>query len=208
MVEYIWSLDISTTNIGFALWDVKGNLIELKHLELKISKDIPVEDRDIHKAEVFKNYVYEYKKHVLNKLNGEIQHIVVEKPLGGSNNANTVSLLYGFNGICRYILHSIFDIYPEKISVHDSRKLFCSELVKTTTKKNKKTNEIEIIETLSFPPKYKKDKKLYIWEKVCKLEPNIEWFYKKDSKVPRDICFDMSDAYAVGAAWFIKEGIK
>ena len=194
MEKYVWSLDISTTNIGSALWNANGKLIELKHLELKTDKNVGVEDRDIHKAEIFKKYVLEYKERILNELNGEIIHIIVEEPLGGSNNQNTVSLLFGFNGICRYILYTIFNIYPKKISVYDSRKLFCNELVRISFKKG------ERIETLSFPPEYIKEKKLYIWKKVCKLEPQIEWFYKKGTNEPKDMCFDMSDSYAVGFA--------
>jgi hypothetical protein len=201
MEKYIWSLDISTTNIGFALWDINGKLIELKHLELKTAKDVDVENRDIHKAEIFRQYVIDFKERILNELNGEIIHIIVEEPLGGSNNSNTVSLLYGFNGICRYILFTVFDKFPIKISVYDSRKLFCTELVKTTKVKG------ELKETLSFPKEYIKEKKLYIWEKVCKLEPQIEWFYKKNSTEPRDMCFDMSDSYAVGFAGLKQLGI-
>ena len=201
MEKYIWSLDISTTNIGMALWDNKGKLIELKHLELKTDKNTPVENRDMNKAEIFKKYVIEYKERILHKLNGEIIHIIVEEPLGGSNNANTVSLLYGFNGICRYILFTIFGLYPIKISVYDSRKLFCDELVKISYVKGEKK------ETLSFPPEYRNEKKLYIWKKVCKLEPQIEWFYKKDSNEPKDMCFDMSDSYAVGYAGLKQLGI-
>ena len=207
MENYIWSLDISTTNIGMALWNGNGKLIELKHLELKTDKNTPVENRDLYKAEIFKKYVLDFKKRILNELNGEISHIIVEEPLGGSNNSNTVSLLFGFNGICRYILYTIFGTYPMKISVHESRKLFCTELVNVKNKKNRKTGEIERIETLSFPVEYRKEKKLYIWEKVCNLEPQIEWFYKKDGKTPKDMCFDMSDSYAVGFAGLKKLGI-
>lgn len=201
MEKYIWSLDISTTNIGMSLWDDKGKLIELKHLELKTGKDVLVENRDMYKAEIFRKYVQEYKEHVLDELNGEIIHVIVEEPLGGSNNANTVSLLYGFNGICRYILYSIFGIYPMKISVYESRKLFCPELVKISTVKGKRK------ETLSFPPEYRKEKKLYIWKKVSNLEPQIEWFYKRNGVDPKDMCFDMSDSYAVGYAGLKKLGI-
>jgi len=201
MEKYIWSLDISTTNIGMALWSDKGKLIELKHLELKSDKNTPVENRDIYKAEIFKKYVLDYKEHVLNDLNGEITNIVVEEPLGGSNNANTVSLLFGFNGITRYILYMIFGQYPMKISVYESRKLFCSELVKISTVKGERK------ETLSFPPEFRKEKKLYIWRKVCKLEPQIEWFYKRNSDNPKPMCFDMSDSYAVGFAGLKKLGI-
>ena len=201
MENYIWSLDISTTNIGMALWSSKGKLIELKHLELKTDKNTPVENRDIYKAEIFKKYVLDYKEHVLNVHNGVIDHIIVEEPLGGSNNANTVSLLFGFNGICRYILYTVFGIYPMKISVYESRKLFCEELVKVSYVKGEKK------ETLSFPPEYRKEKKLYIWKKVCNLEPQIEWFYKRNSDNPKDMCFDMSDSYAVGFAGLKKLGI-
>ena len=201
MEEYIWSLDISTTNIGMALWGRNGKLIELKHLELKSGKDTPVENRDLYKAEIFKKYVLDYKEHVLNEYLGEITDIIVEEPLGGSNNANTVSLLYGFNGICRYILATIFETYPMKISVYESRKLFCDELVKVHYVKGEKK------ETLSFPPEYRKEKKLYIWEKVCKLEPQIPWFFKKDGETPKPMCFDMSDSYAVGHAGLKKLGI-
>lgn len=193
MEKYIWSLDISTTNIGCALWDSKGKLIELKHLELKTDKKIPAEDRDMYKAEIFRKYVTDYKERIFNELNGEITHIIVEEPLGGSNNANTVSLLYGFNGICRYILFKTFNVYPKKISVYDSRKLFCPEFVHTKKEKG------VIVEVLSFPPEFRDEKKLYIWKKVAKLEPQIEWFYDKKNNL-KDMCYDLSDSYCVGYA--------
>lgn len=196
--KYIWSLDVSTTNIGSALWDSQGKLIELKHLELKLGKDIEIDDRILHKAEIFRKYVEEFKERILNELNGEIRHIIIEAPLGGSNNSNTVSLLYSFNGICTYILYKIFDIYPKKISVYDSRKLFCPELVHLEKRKG------EMVEVLSFPPEYIKEKKLYIWKKVRKLEPQIIWFYKKDSNQPKDMCYDMADSYCCGHAYMIK----
>ena len=160
MEKYIWSLDISTTNIGSALWNSKGKLIELKHLALKTDKTIDVEDRDIYKAEVFRKYVLEFKEYVYNKHLGEIAYVIVEAPLGGSVNPTTAALLFGFNGTCRYILYQIFGTYPKKISVHDSRKLFCPELVHQVKRKG------EFVDVLTFPDKYKKQKKLYIWEKV------------------------------------------
>jgi len=48
---------------------------------------------------------------------------------------------------------------------------------------------------------------LYIWKKVCTLEPQIEWFYKKDSSNPKDMCFDMADSYCVGVAGLKQMGI-
>lgn len=192
MERYVLSLDISTTNIGLALWDYNGKLIELKHLALKTPKDVSVGDRDIYKADIFEAYILDLKDRVFNELNGNIVQTIVEEPLGGSNNPSTASLLFGFNGICRYILYKIFDHKPLKVSVYESRKIFCDELVTTKIVKGEKK------ETLSFPLEYRKRKKFYIWEKVCKLEPQIKWFYKKNSNEPRDICFDMSDSFCVG----------
>jgi hypothetical protein len=207
MEKYVWSLDISTTNVGCSLWNDKGKLIELKHLALKTDKETSVDDRDINKADVFKEYCIAYKNRIENELNGEITNIFVEAPLQNTpKNINTTALLLGFNGIARYVLYEVFNLMPFKISVYDSRKLFCPELVKVSNKKNRKTGKIERIETVSFPEKYIKEKKLYIWEKVAILEPQIEWFYTKNNTL-KDMCFDLSDSYCVGVAGLKTLGI-
>lgn len=201
MEKYIWSLDVSTTNVGCALWNSKGNLIELKHLSLNVDKHINPEFRDLHKADSFRNYCVAYNQRAQKELGGRIEHVFVEAPLQNTpKNINTTALLLGFNGIARYVLYQTFGFIPEKITVHEARKLFCPELVKQSKRKG------EIVETLSFPDEYKKDKKLYIWEKVSKLEPQIEWFYTRNGTL-KDMCFDMSDSYAVGVAGLKKLGI-
>lgn len=202
---YYLSLDVSTTNVGIALWDVNGDLMELKHLSLKIDrKNIDPEYRDLVKSDLFEEYFIEYKKYVNEEFGGEIKKVIIEAPLPNTKvNVNTTALLLGFNGMARRILYQIFKIKPIKITVHESRKNFLPEFVKIKKKRN---GVIE--ETLSFPKGWKADeKKKYIWEKVSKLEPNIEWFYKKNSDQPKDICFDMSDAYACGYSQLLLDGI-
>ena len=66
---------------------------------------------------------------------------------------------------------------------------------------------MEESETLSFPPEYRNEKKLYIWKKVCNLEKKIKWFYKKDKITPKPMCFDMADAYTCGYSGMIQLGI-
>lgn len=194
MEKYIWSLDVSTTNVGSALWDSKGKLVELKHLSLKTGKDVPTETRDLDKSDMFWDYCEKYKKYVMDKLNGKISHVFIEAPLQNTpKNINTTALLLGFNGMARLVLYKVFGFKPEKITVHEARKAFCPELVKQSKRKG------ELVETLSFPDEYKKLKKLYVWEKVSKLEPQIEWVYTRNNTL-KDICFDMSDSYVVGFA--------
>ena len=199
--KYIWSLDLSTTNVGAALWDDKGDLVELKHLELKNDKNTPVDQRDIYKANLFKEYVINFKNRVETELNGEISQVIIEEPLGGSNNSKTVAMLYEFNGICRYILYSILNIHPIKISVHESRKLFLPELVSKVKRKG------VIVDVLSFPEEWRDNKKHFIWLKVCKLYPHIEWVFKKNSTEPKDMCYDMSDSIVVGIGGLKQLGI-
>lgn len=206
MEQYIWSLDISTTNIGSALWNSNGKLIELKHLALKLSKDVPIEDRLIHKAEIFRKYVIEYRERIFNELNGEIIHIIVEQPIGGSTNVNTVAMLHEFNGMARYALFQTFNIHPKLISVYDSRRIFLNELVNVTYCKNKKTGAVEKKETLTFPKEYVDKKKYYIWKKVSNMEKSVEWFYGKNGEL-KDINYDMSDSYCVGYAGLKQLGI-
>ena len=196
-LKYSWSLDISTTNVGAALWDENGNLKELKHLELTVDKIIPPEERILLKADIFAIYISNFKKRVLETYGAVIENVFIEAPFSNTpKNINTTAMLLGFNGIARYIVYKEFGKQPYMITVHQSRKLFCPELVKVKIVK-KRNGTVERKETLSFPKNI--DKKMYIWKRVCELEPTIEWFYTRNNTL-KSSSFDMSDAYCVGMA--------
>ncbi|MFW5847332.1 MAG: hypothetical protein ACOCVF_00235 [bacterium] len=188
MNKFIWGLDLSTTNVGLALWDIEGNLIELKHLELKVDKKINPDERYIYKANIFKEYVLNFQERLKEDYDGTLENIIIEEPLGGSNNLKTVTMLAEFNGICRYIMYEIFDIKPVKITVNESRKLFLPEYVTQKKVKGK------LKDVLSMPKDV--DKKHLIWEKVKNLYPSIEWVYDKKGN-PKKMCYDMSDSIVV-----------
>jgi len=186
------SLDASSSVIGWTLWNSKGKMLKIDHIELDKDKTIPIEDRDIYKADLFKEYFSNFKKEI-EKINGKIINVFIEEPLPSTKiNLNTVNLLISINGMYRYILYEIFGFYPVKISVYNSRKIFCPEFIKKVKEKE------EIKEVLSFPKGWKSaEKKRYIWEKVAKLEPNIKWIYNRNNKIS-DVCYDQSDSYCVG----------
>lgn len=200
--KFYLSLDVSTTNVGIALWDEDGILVELKHLALKVKKDVNPEYRDLIKGELFEEYFINYKRHVEEEYDGEIVKVIIEAPLPNTKvNINTTALLLGFNGEARWILYKIFGVLPKKITVHESRKKFLPEFVKTVKKKG------VMEEVLSFPKGWKSDeKKHYIWEKVCRLEENIHWDMK-NTGMPKDYCYDISDAYCVGYSQLKIDGI-
>jgi hypothetical protein len=97
--RYSWSLDLSTTNVGMALWDGSGKLVELKHLQLDIDKQVSQEDRYLHKAEMFRDYVIDYKKKTEIKYACVIENVFIEKPLPNTKvNIDTTAMLLGFFG--------------------------------------------------------------------------------------------------------------
>lgn len=192
--KYYLSLDVSTTNVGIALWNERGELVELKHLELTVDRSTPPDDRYIYKTNLLKKYFTDFKTRIYEKYNAVIDSLFIEAPLSNTpKNINTTALLLGFNGIACYKLYEIFNIIPKKITVHESRSIFCPEFIKVTKKRNG-----EVKKTLSFPKGWKNtEKKEYIRSKVSKLEPQIKWFYTRNNTI-KDSSYDMSDAYCVG----------
>lgn len=190
--KYSWSLDISTTNIGMTLWNQNGELVDIRHLKLEADKSVPEEVRYLDKADTFREYITHFKTSIERTHNCVIEHIFVEAPLMNTPvNIETTAKLLAFNGIACYILHQVFGVPPLLITVYQSRKIFCPELV------NKKTVKGKIKETLSFPKDV--DKKVYIWNKVAKQYPQIQWHYKKSGAI-KETSYDMSDSVAVGYA--------
>ena len=198
MKQFSWSLDISTTNVGMALWDEDGKLIELNHMQLKVDRIIPPEDRDISKADLFKDYIINFKNRVKEEYDAEIENIFVEAPLPNTKvNIFTTALLLGFNGMARYVLFEVFGIPPLKITIYQSRKLFLPNFVRKDKRKG------EIVEVLSFPKGWKsKEKKEYIRQRVGKLEPDVSWNYTRNNTI-KETSYDMSDAYCVGISGLI-----
>lgn len=202
MKQFSFGLDISTTNIGMALFDDNGNLVELNHMQLKVDKNIPPEDRDISKADLFKDYLVNFKNRVKEEYDAKIENVFVEAPLPNTGvNIFTTALLLGFNGMARYVLFEVFGIPPLKISVHNSRKLFLPEFVRQVKRKG------EMVNVLSFPKGWKsKEKKEYIRKKVSILEPDVSWNYTRNGTI-KDTSYDMSDAFCVSLSSLIVLGI-
>ena len=82
-------------------------------------------------------------------------------------------------------IYNILGIVPEFISTYNSRKYAFPDLIKENDK-----NKFVLFGGL---PK-NIDKKMIIWEKVAKLEPQIKWLYTKNNTLRKEN-FDQTDAY-------------
>ena len=179
----VLGLDVSTRTIGWALFDIQSKeLLELTHIsprpKSKENQDNSKIKELLLKAEVFKSKLIEYK-------NLGIVRVIIEEPLLNSNNINTVQVLMRFNSfICKEI-YDILGIVPEFISTYNSRKFAFPELVQQNDKG-------KFVLFGGLPKDI--DKKMIIWEKIAKLEPQIQWLYTKNNTLKKEN-FDQTDAY-------------
>ena len=179
----VLGLDVSTRTIGWALFDIQSReLLELTHISPRPKSKENQDNSKIKdlllKAEVFNTKLREYK-------NLGIVRVIIEEPLLNSNNINTVQTLMRFNSfICKEI-YDILGIVPEFISTYNSRKFAFPELVQQNDKG-------KFVLFGGLPKDI--DKKMIIWGKVAKLEPQIQWLYTKNNTLKKEN-FDQTDAY-------------
>lgn len=177
----ILGLDISTKTIGWALFDIQSQqLLELTHVSPrpKIEKEEDKLKELLLKSEIFGEKLKQYK-------NLGIVRVIIEEPLLNSNNVFTIQTLLRFNSFVFKEIYNILGIVPEFISTYNSRKFAFPELVKENDKK-------KFVLFGGLPKDI--DKKMIIWEKVAKKEPQIRWLYTKNNTLKKEN-FDQTDAY-------------
>ena len=178
----VLGLDISTKTIGWALFDIKTqDLLELTHVSPRPKNKDTDENKMLElilKSEVFKTKLEDYKKL-------GIVSVIIEEPLLNSNNVYTIQTLLRFNTLICKTIYDVLGIVPEFISTYNSRKFGFPQLLQLNDK-----NKMVLFGGL---PK-DVDKKMLIWEKVAKREPQIVWDYTKNNTLKKEN-FDQTDAY-------------
>lgn len=177
----VLGLDVSTRTIGWALFDIQSQeLLELSHIsprpKLKDNEDKLLEL--LIKSEIFAEKLRQY-------VGLGIVRVIIEEPLMNSNNVYTIQTLLRFNSFVFKEIYNILGIVPEFISTYNSRKFAWPDFVK----ENDKGKHV----LFGGLPK-DVDKKMLIWEKVAKREPQIVWDYTKNNTLKKEN-FDQTDAY-------------
>ena len=178
----VLGLDISTKTIGWSLFDIQTQeLLELTHISPRPKMDKGDDDKLkelILKSEVIGEKLKQY-------VNLGIVRIIIEEPLLNSNNVYTIQTLLRFNSFVFKEIYNILGIVPEFISTYNARKFAWPELVQENDKK-------KFVLFGGLPKDV--DKKMIIWEKVAKREPQITWQYTRNNTLKKEN-FDQTDAY-------------
>ncbi len=189
----VLGLDISTKTIGWALFDIQSSeLLELTHISPrpKVDKDEDKLKELLLKSEIFAEKLKEYK-------NMGIVKVIIEEPLLNSNNVYTIQILLRFNSFIFKEIYNTLGIVPEFISTYNSRIFAFPDLVKENNK-----NKFVLFGGL---PK-DVDKKMIVWEKVAKKEPQIKWLYTRNNTLKKEN-FDQTDAYTCVLGYMKSKGI-
>ena len=192
----VLGLDVSTKTIGISLFDKEGKLILLTHVTPKVKGVDNLSDIEvlIKKAQVCEEEFLE------KYADEDIEKVIIEEPLLGSNNVYTMATLIRFNGMISRSVYETLNVVPEFISSYDSRKYAFPELMakRSVNKKGIAYTEKEIEKSKpvlfgDYP--FDVDKKMVVFEKVADREPQIVWEYDKNFKLKKEN-FDMTDSYA------------
>lgn len=172
------SLDISTSCIGYCVFNEKNTLIEMDYVSFNSDSTL------FQKLEAFKNKIN-------NILSLEITAIAIEEPLqkfeGKFSTAYTIAILNFFNGVISSFLFSHFKIEPVYYNVKNARK---TVLPNYTFKREGASTKHQI------------------WENVVQMEPQINWKYGKKTRRLLEENYDMADSYIIGKCFIMMKNIQ
>lgn len=204
-MEIILGLDISTQCIGLTLAkndDGKINIFQVTHFKLKVPSKIKGIESLFHKSRYFSSVLETYRDLARFNLSVPITKVIIEEPLIGSNNSETVSTLLRFNGMISQSVYAILNVIPEFISSYDARKFAFPELM--AVRKYNKKGEVYPLQKIRRSLKkneltlfggydWDADKKLILWNKLSDMFPDIQWLYDKKNELKKEN-FDASDS--------------
>ena len=201
----VLGLDVSTKTIGIALFEGDGKLLELTHITPRIKPKPETKLEELFKkVDVFEKLITRY-------IELDIERVIIEEPLLGSNNVYTISTLLKFNGMISKVVSEVLNVIPDFVSSYDARSYSFPELmeVRKVNKKGEPYSEKEIKKKKpvlfgGYP--WDVDKKNVILEKVADLEPQIVWEYTKNNTLKKEN-FDMTDAYTCVRAVMCRDGL-
>ena len=111
----ILGLDISSSRIGYCLINEKEELLLVDEIKFKSSQTLEK------RADIFKEAMEIINQH------SEVDYVFIEQPFmafsGGKTTAATMSKLQRFNGMCSYVVHSIFGNPATLIQANKARGL-------------------------------------------------------------------------------------
>ena len=198
--EIILGLDVSTKTLGCTLFlndgSELGKILKMTHISPKVSPSIKTIEKLFLKKKIFNDeFLVNYKDY-------DISRVIIEAPLYGSQNINTVATLLQFNGMISDCVYNELGIVTEYISSYDARKYSFPELM-SIRKFNKKgelydlkhyknaISKNQLVLFGAFP--WDISKKEVLLGNISELYPNVKWVFDKHGNLTEEN-FDSVDS--------------
>lgn len=206
-------LDVSTKTVGVTVAqeneDGSIKIMAVTHLRPKIPGKIKGTEALFRKSDIICKELSKYRDY-------GITNVVIEEPLIGSNNSETIATLLRYNGMISQTVYSILGIVPDFISSYDARKYACPHLMairkfnksgepypENKIRKSIKHNDLVLFGQYPFDCA----KKLILWNYISEKFPYIEWQYDKKGNLKEEN-FDASDSLICVLGYISKEKHK
>jgi len=167
----VLALDISTTCIGYCVFNNAGKLLKMSCVKFNSKQT---------KFERLEKFIIEMRQEGIDTM--PIETVAIEEPLkkfkGKFSSADTIAILNHFNGMISSWLYTNYKSEPAYYNVNNARSTVFPGL-----KVAKEEGSI----------------KHEVWRKVMEQEPQINWRYSPRTRKLMDENYDMSDSYVVGA---------
>lgn len=185
--EYILGLDVSTSTVGIALFDLSGKLLELNHVS-PIIKDETILKHDLlwEKSSLVIDFLVE------NYPPEKISEIILETPLISSKQKDTAGLLNYFGGIFFGHLRSKYNNSKiDYITVDEARRYGLPEIVG-----GKNKTLFGAFNNLLDKSVMKDCKKMIVLSLVAQRYPTIVWLLNNNLTIDKKN-LDRADAITV-----------
>lgn len=203
-------LDVSTRCVGISLLSVEEGkepeMIVVTHLRPKIPTKVKGTEALFMKSRIIGAEIKKYS--VLG-----VTDVVIEEPLVGSNNANTVATLLRFNGMISQSVYDSLGVVPTFISSYEARKYACPQLmeIRKFTKSGELVPRQKVLKAINKGDLvlfggYSFDcaKKFILWNIMTERYPDIQWQYKPNGEL-KDENFDASDSLICALGFIARE---
>jgi len=171
----ILGLDISTSCVGIAIFDMNYKLYELSYVKFKSGNT-----NLFNKLDVFIS-TFEEKWGTL-----KFENVFIEEPLkkfkGKFSNADTIQKLTQMNAMISGYLYRKYKVQPLYFNVNNARSTVFPNLVIPRSHPNKKS---------------------LVWNAVMEAEPKVNWKYSPKTHDLMDVNLDMADAWVTAMAGIV-----
>lgn len=196
-IKKILGVDLSTSCVGFAVFEENGDLIEVTHAQPQHNFIYSSQMEDLyHKALMLKKFIEQKGWH-----KDRVTDIVIESPMISAGTIVSSAMLNKFHA---FFFHNIYNLFSDEVKIHyikekDARAHAMPEICEKGKLWSATPKKIAGKKRRHF-------RKIFVMLQMAKRYPQVKWMLN-NRKTLNQKNFDQADAIATALGFMVKEGI-